>query len=484
MRASIHVIAVLLLAVVSTSIASGQDHPSDQRRLNVLLIVADDLGWRDLGCFGSTFYETPNIDALAARGMKLMSAYAAPVCSPTRASLLTGKYPQRVGVTDFISRTANGSYSTKKNGYVTPRCKDRLALEEVTLAEALREAGYATFFAGKWHLGPEGFWPEDQGFDINKGGWTAGHPSRGGKYFSPWDNPRLTDGPPGEHLDDRLSRETVDFLRKQQAAGKPFFAEFALYSVHTPIMAPQDLVKKYEAKIEQLKLSEAQFGSEGKQKVRLTQNHATYAAMVEVMDRAVGQVTKALDELKLADNTIVVFMSDNGGLSTAEGTPTSNVPLRAGKGWLYEGGVRVPAIVAWPGRVKPGSASDAPVSATDWYPTLLEAANLPPRPQQHVDGVSVVPLLDGKTFTHGPIYWHYPHFGNQGGFPGGAVRDGDFKLVQNFITGKVELFDLSKDLAETTDLSEKMPEKTEQLLSALNRWQKDLHAVFPVKENE
>jgi len=453
-------------------------------RPNVLVIVADDLGWRDLGCFGSTFYETPNIDALAARGMKLTAAYAAPVCSPTRASLLTGKYPQRVGVTDFISRVASGRYATTKNGYVTPMCSDRLALSEITLAEAFREAGYATFFAGKWHLGPQGFWPEDQGFDINKGGWTAGHPARGEKYFSPYGNPRLSDGPPGEHLDDRLGRETADFLRKQQAQGKPFFAEFALYSVHTPIMAPQDLVQKYQAKIERLKLADAQFGTEGKQKVRLTQNHATYAAMVEVMDRAVGQVTKALDELKLTDNTIVVFMSDNGGLSTAEGTPTSNLPLRAGKGWLYEGGVRVPAIVAWPGRVKPQSHCEEPVSATDWYPTLLEAAGLPSRPAQHVDGVSILPLLDGRSFNRGPIYWHYPHFGNQGGFPGGAVRDGDFKLVQNFVTGKVELFDLSKDPGETMDLGEKMPQKRDQLLGQLKHWQQELHAEFPVKSDE
>jgi arylsulfatase A-like enzyme len=470
-------VMVLLLVLITHLGASAQT-----TRPNVLLVVADDLGWRDLGCFGSTFYETPNIDALAARGMKFTASYTAPVCSPTRASLLTGRYPQRVGVTDYISRrNAAGPYQKKANGFLTPMCSDRLALEEHTIAEAFNEAGYATFFAGKWHLGPEGFWPENHGFDVNKGGWTAGHPSTGEKYFSPYGNPRLSDGPAGEHLDERLARETMSWIEKNRQSGKPFFAELAFYSPHIPLMARHQLVEKYKKKADSLGSDEVQFGQEGARKVRLNQNHAVYAAMIETMDHALGSVIEALAQMKLADNTIVIFTSDNGGVSTSEGWPTSNVPLRAGKGWLYEGGVRVPSIVVWPGNVKPASACDQPVSATDWYPTILQMAGLELRPKDHVDGVSFKPLLKGDRFDRGPIYWHYPHFANQGGFAGGALREGDFKLVQNFVSAKVELFDVSRDIGETTNLSQKLPQKTAQMLKSLTAWQKSVNAEFPVK---
>jgi arylsulfatase A-like enzyme len=453
-------------------------------RMNVVLIVADDLGWRDLSCFGSTFYETPNLDRLAARGVKLTSAYAAPVCSPTRGSFLTGKYPVRHGVTDFIRyRREPGAYSMTQQGFVTPVMEDRLPLKEVTIAEALKEKGYATFFAGKWHLGPKGAWPEDQGFDLNKGGYAGGHPAGKGGYFPPYGNPNLSDGPKGEHLDERLAAETISFIEKQQAekSDQPFFVEFALYSPHTPLMAREELIEKYRKKAEKLGITESKFGMEGKVKVRQNQNQAVYAAMLETMDGAVGRVIEAIDRLKLSENTVIIFVSDNGGLSTAEGSPTSNVPLRGGKGWVYEGGVRVPAIVVAPGVTRAGTTSDAMVSSTDWYPTILELAGLPPRPEQHVDGVSVTKALRGEKFERGPIYWHYPHFANQKGFAGGAVREGDFKLVQNYTDGKVELFNLKEDIGETKDLASEQVEKRNELLGKLKAWQKGVGAQFPRK---
>jgi len=301
---------------------------------NFVFFLVDDMGWKDAVCFGSSFYETPNIDKLCASGMQFTQAYAAcPVCSPTRASIMTGKYPQRVGVTDYIN-SAGGNQPEKwrRNTKLLPAAyQDRLAHKEVTIAEALKEAGYATFFAGKWHLGPEGFWPEDQGFDVNKGGIERGGPYGGKRYFSPYGNPRLEDGPDGEHLPDRLATETASFIEAHK--DKPFLAYLAFYSVHTPLMARADLKQKYERKREGVAAGEI-WGQEGRRKVRLVQEHAVYAGMIEAMDQAVGKVLAALDRLKLSDDTVVMFMSDNGGLSTSEGHPTSNLPLRAGKGWL------------------------------------------------------------------------------------------------------------------------------------------------------
>ncbi len=328
-------VLVLFLLAALPAIASARP-PGPP---NVVFFLVDDLGWRDLGCYGSTFYETPNIDRLAATGMKFTQAYAAcPVCSPTRASILTGKYPQRTGITDYISvnRSNQPEKWPRRTKLLPAPYADRLPLSETTLAEALKHAGYATFFAGKWHLGPQGYYPEDQGFDINKGGCEWGAPSGGKRYFSPYGNPKLADGPPGEHLPARLAAETAAFISAHR--DQPFLAYLSFYSVHVPLMARDDLLKKYEAKANKLQLAGPEWGTEGKQKVRLVQNLPVYAAMVEAMDQAVGTVLHKLDELGLADNTIVIFMSDNGGLATSEGHPTSNLPLRAGKGWLYEGG--------------------------------------------------------------------------------------------------------------------------------------------------
>jgi len=449
-----------------------------ERSPNFVFILVDDLGWRDVGCFGSTFYETPNIHRLARGGMRFTDAYAAcPVCSPTRASILAGKYPARTGVTDYIGASQPGDW--KRNTKLVPApYADRLALDEVTLAEAFKEAGYATFFAGKWHLGPEGFWPENQGFDVNKGGIDRGGPYGGKKYFSPYGNPRLEDGPPGEHLPLRLGRETADFIEAHKDG--PLLAYLSFYSVHTPLMTTKELEAKYAAK--QKNAPATAWGQEGERQVRLVQNHAVYAGMVEAMDTAVGIVLDRLDRLGLAENTVVFFMSDNGGLSTSEGSPTSNVPLRAGKGWLYEGGIREPMIVRAPGVTRPGSACTEPVISTDFYPTMLELAGLPLRPNQHVDGTSFVPLLEGGKMTRGPIYWHYPHYGNQGGAPGGAVRDGDFKLVEWYEDGRLELYNLRDDIGEKNDLATAMPEKVRELQKMLADWRRTVGAQMPTRK--
>jgi arylsulfatase A-like enzyme len=359
-------------------------------------------------------------------------------------------------------------------------------LEEVTLAETLKRHGYATFFAGKWHLGPTPeFWPEHQGFDVNKGGWSRGGPYGPGKYFVPYGNPRLEDGPEGEHLPDRLATETCRFIENHR--DEPFLAYLAFYSVHTPLVGRDDLRQKYEAKAKRLGLDQKeQFGEEEQnfrtkqpRRVRQVQSHAVYAAMVEAMDLAVARVLDKLDELGLTDETIVCFTSDNGGLSTSEGLPTSNLPLRCGKGWLYEGGIREPYIIRAPGVTKPGSTCSVPVTSTDFYPTLLALAGLPLEPKQHLDGVSLVPLLRGeKTLGRDAIYWHYPHYGNQGGFPGGVIRQGDWKLLERLEDGRVHLYNLRNDLGEQNDLAEQQPERVEQMRSKLHAWYQQVDAKF------
>jgi arylsulfatase A-like enzyme len=445
---------------------------------NIVFILVDDLGQRDLGCYGSTFYETPNVDRLAKEGVRFTDAYAAcPVCSPTRASIMSGQWPQRTGVTDYIG--AAGPDKWNRNTRLRPApYSDRLSLDAPTLAKAMKAAGYATFFTGKWHLGPEGCWPENQGFDINMGGCDKGGPYGGRKYFSPYANPRLSDGPDGEHLPDRLATETAKFIEANKE--HPFFAYFSFYSVHTPLMARPDLQKKYEEKRARLGLS-PKWGKEGAREVRLIQEHAVYAAMVEAMDLAVGKVLAKLDELGLSENTLVILTSDNGGLSTSEGSPTSNLPLRAGKGWIYEGGIREPLLVRWPSVVKAGHVSATPVSSPDFFPTLLDVAKAQLQQGQVVDGVSILPLLKGQELKDRALFWHYPHYGNQGGAPSAAIRRGPWKFIQWFEDDRIELYDLSKDLGEQTNLAEKEPERVAQLRAELVAWQKEVGAKFPTK---
>lgn len=460
---------------------SGRAHSAESSRTpNFVFFLADDMGWRDAGCYGSTFYETPNLDRLARSGMRFTDAYAAcPVCSPTRASILTGKYPARIGITDWIGAPQPDSVSrhpTRNKPLLPAPYLDHLPLEEVTIAEALREAGYATFFAGKWHLGGEGFLPEDQGFGVNRGGYSYGSPPGG--YFSPYKNARLPDGPSGEHLDDRLAAESVRFL--EGIGRRPFFLYLPFYSVHTPLQAKKELIKKYEEKRKTVRHDGPLFAAEGERQVRQIQEHAVYASMIETMDANVGKVLDALDRLGLAEDTVVVFMSDNGGLSTSEGAPTSNVPLRAGKGWLYDGGIREPMIVRWPGVTRPASTCSVPVISTDFYPTILEIAHLPPRPGQHIDGMSLVPLLQQTgSIRREAIYWHYPHYGNQGGSPGGAVRAGQWKLIEFFEDGRLELYNLTSDLGERHDLSRQDPRRTSDLHARLTAWREQVGARMP-----
>lgn len=472
----------LKTAAMSAALATGLGHSAwsaDDKKLNFVFILADDLGWRDLGCYGSTFYETPSLDRLAKEGMRFTDAYAAcPVCSPTRVSIMTGKYPARLATTDWFGapqpETAH-KHKTKDKPLSPASYEEQMPLEETTLAEAFQDQGYRTFFAGKWHMGGEGYWPEDQGFDLNKGGWDKGSPK---SYFSPYKNPKLSDGEDGEHLPERLSQECVRFMENQKE--NPFLVYLSLYSVHTPLQGRKDLIKKYKEKAEKLQSTGPEFLPEGDYQVRQIQNHAVYAAMVEAMDQAVGNVMDALGRLGLAENTAIIFMSDNGGLSSREGSPTSNVPLRAGKGWLYEGGIREPMLVKWPGVTAPGSECTHPVTSADFYPTMLAMADMDSRPEQHCDGISFAPLLHGDTLSNDrPFFWHYPHYGNQGGFPGAAVRLGDYKLIEFFEDNHAELYNLADDLGEQNDLIEKMPDKATELREMLHAWQHEVDARFP-----
>ncbi|WP_025763738.1 sulfatase [Dyadobacter tibetensis] len=471
----------LSLGILLAACSSAKKNAVSQKP-NILFILVDDLGWADIGAYGSSFYETPNIDALAGKGMKFTSAYAAcPVCSPTRASILTGKYPARTSTTDWFGAPQPETVQkhwTRDKPLLPASYNEQMALEEETLAEAFKAGGYRTFFAGKWHLGHEGFYPEDQGFEINKGGYWSGSP-RGNHYFAPYANPKLPDGPANENLTNRLADETIAFIEGNK--DKPFLAYLSFYSVHTPLGAPQNLIDKYTQKKARLGL-EDRWGTQGDNKVRLSQSLPVYGAMVESMDMAVGKVMNALKEKNLDQNTVIVFMSDNGGLSTSEGHPTSNLPLKAGKGWLYEGGVREPMLIYWPGVTKPGSVTDQYVVSTDFYPTLLEMAGLPLKPEQHQDGKSMVPLLKGKKLDRGAVFWHYPHYGNQGGSPGSSVRLGDWKLIQWFEEGRgIELYNLKEDLGENNNLAQANPEKVRELQILLDNWRKETQARYPSK---
>jgi arylsulfatase A-like enzyme len=446
---------------------------------NFVFILADDFGWKDTGFNGSPFYETPHLDRLARTGMSFTSGYAAStVCSPTRYSILTGRYPVRVGATDWFSGTRSGRFKPAP-------LNNRMPLAEVTLAEALKEHGYRTAFLGKWHLGPNPeHWPENQGFDINYGGWTVGSP-RGG-YFAPFENPRLPDVPEGAHLPKVLTDETLRILKEFKDS--QFLVYLSFYSVHTPLQGREDLVAKYEAKRKHVPEADSspEFGPEEQvwptdkiRRVRLRQCHAVYGAMIEAMDEQIGRILDQLDTLGLADNTVVCFMSDNGGLSTSEGSPTSNLPLRGGKGWLYEGGIREPFLIRWPGVTPPSSLCTTPVMSTDFYPTILDIAGIPLKPEQHQDGTSLAPLLKGQgRFPDRTLFWHYPHYSNQGGFPGGALRTGNWKLIERYEDGRIHLFNIATDLGEQNDVAQQHPDLVRELRGKLHAWYKETGAKF------
>ena len=463
----------LLTTVVSLSLAALRPATAQQStKPNVIFILTDDLGWADLGCYGSTFYETPNLDRLAKEGMRFTDGYAAcNVCSPTRAAIMTGKYPARLRITDWLT----GRPDLPDQKLCRPKFQMFLPLSEVTLAEALKEAGYATAFVGKWHLGEEtNYYPEHQGFDLNIGGCGKGHPP---SYFSPYGIPTLKDGPKGEYLNERLTDEALKFM--EQSKDRPFLLYFAHYAVHTPLQAKPAVIEKYRAKAAKLPASGPEFLPDRGRNVRQIQNHPTYGAMVEGLDDSVGRVLDKLKDLGLETNTIVFFTSDNGGLSTSEGTPTANLPLRTGKGWAFEGGVREPLLVKWPGVTQPGSVSHEQVISTDFYPTILDMLGLPARPQQTMDGVSVAAAFKGKPLPERPLFWHYPHYSNQGGPPHGAVRLGNYKLIEWYEDMNVELFNLKDDLGEQLDLAKSQPKKAKELTKLLHNWRDSVKAQMP-----
>jgi len=449
---------------------------------NVLFILADDFGYHDLSVRGSKYYETPNIDRIANEGMIFTNGYATcQVCSPSRASIMSGRFPARHGITDWIGALTGENWrkAGRFNQLLPPEYVRALPHEYISLPEAMKEAGYKTFFAGKWHLGSKGSWPEDHGFDINKGGWDVGGPHGG--YFAPWTNPNLESGPDGENLSMRLAKETVDFLNEHKDTS--FFAYLSFYAVHGPIQTTREKWAKYRQKAEELGIAETGFKMGRYLPFRQVQDNPVYAGLVEAMDDAVGYVLNALVALGLDKNTIVVFTSDNGGVAAGDAFATSNLPLRAGKGNQFEGGIREPYFIKVPG-MKGGQKCHTPVTGTDFYPTLLELAGADLKPEEHRDGVSLVPLLNGKTIAERPLIWHYPHYGNQGGEPSSIIRLGDWKLIHYYEDGREELYDLNKDLEEDSDVAESNPEIVKQLSEKLSAMLDEMGARYPVKDPE
>jgi arylsulfatase A-like enzyme len=469
-RSTVLTVVALLAVMLPWAASHAADVPA-KKRPNIVIILADDLGAKDLGYTGSTFYETPNIDALSKKGMVFNSAYSTcPVCSPSRASIMTGKYPARVGVTDYIGGPQPAVAATRpiyKDRLLPAPYNVQLALEETTVAEAFREAGYTTLCAGKWHLGGPKFSPEKQGFD---------------EAFEAPDLPRVRDGGAKtasgtEASGVQLAHLVAQWIAKQPADGKPFFAYFASHDPHIPLRPTKADLAYFEAKRAKLKLAD-EFKPDGASNVRQTQANPVYAAIMKALDDEVGIVVKQLEDQKLLDNTIIVFASDNGGLSTAEGTPTANVPLRAGKGWAYEGGIRVPLIAVVPGVTKPGSTSDQRVILGDLFPTLLAACDLPLRPKDHLDAISILPALRGENLRDRPLFWHYPHYGNQGGSPFSSIREGDWKLIVFHDTRQgVELYNEAADPSETKNLAAEQPDRVASMRAQLEAWKKEVGAV-------
>ena len=427
------------------------------RAMNVILILVDDMGATDLSCYGSRFYETPNIDKLAASGMRFTQAYSAcTVCSPSRAAIMTGKYPARLHITDWI---AGHNYPWAR--LRPPAWTQHLPLEEQTIAEALKPAGYASASIGKWHLTPPSgdqaaFYPDRQGFDKNFGGTHRGQPP---SYFSPYRIETLKDRPEGEYLTDREQAEASRFIEANK--DRPFFVYMPHHTVHTPIQAKPDIVEKYKKKADQ----------------SAPQHNAAYAAMIESLDENIGRLMKTLEQTGVADRTVIIFTGDNGGWLPSTNT---NLGMRAGKGSEYEGGIRVPLIVRYPGVTKPGSICSVPAIGLDLYPTVLEAAGVQ---QQTVDGVSLVPLLKNEGSTRGwpnrPLFWHYPHYHPGGATPYSAIRFDDWKLIEFHEDKRAELYHLAHDPEEKKDLSKQESSRVENLRKRLHKWRADVGAQMP-----
>ena len=449
-------------------------HGFSQDKQNFLFILVDDLGWADVGYMGSTFYETPNIDNLSKSSFQFTNAYASgSVCSPTRAAIMTGKHPVRLQITDWIPGA-----NPKNQKLNTPTILNQLPLQETTLAEELNSNGYTTFFAGKWHLGDEGFYPENQGFSTNIGGHDKGSPPGG--YYTPYNNPKLIDGPEGEYLTDRLTHESINFL--DTIGENPFLLYLAYYTVHTPIQANLECIEKFENKLKELKLGEPVYKEERDGITTLEQRNPAYASMVYAMDKNVGALIEKLKEEGLYENTTIIFTSDNGGLSTLakdrkNKAPTSVLPLRGGKGWLYEGGIRVPLLIKPSNNNGKSSVIETPVISHDFYPTILAMAGIPQNENNELDGIDLTPLLkENQVLNRQELFWHYPHYHGSAWRPGAAIRQGDWKLIEFYETNTIELYNLSNDLAEKQDLANQEKEKVKSLKSRLHELQQAMGA--------
>jgi arylsulfatase A-like enzyme len=452
------------------------------KKPNVIFFLVDDFGWKDTSYNGSDFYETPNIDKLANESMRFNQAYAAhPRCVPSRYAMITGKYPARVGIPSKWSKN-NGKFKKSEFG----------------IAKAFKEDGYATFFAGKWHLANDEVYPEDEGFDFNYGGGHAGAPT---SYFYPYNEPKnrkktgkekhiqnLDDAEEGDYLSDHLTKKTLNFIKNHQ--NKPFFVYLSHYGVHTPFEGKNEYKKKYKNKLNKMPTYTGpeyiRVGNTGETKAH--QDNVTYAAMIQSIDDSLEKIVELLNELNIADNTIIVFTSDHGGLSNrgnTRGLATSNLPLRAGKGHNYEGGIRIPMFVYWPGVTK-NSTTNAIITGTDYYPTLLEMANIPLHPEQHLDGVSFAGVLKGNTVDNNEraVFWHSPMSRptSTGDTPNTTVRKGNYKLLDFYEEGYVELYDISKDIGETHDLSKEMPKLTAELYTLIVDWRKEVNAYTKPKK--
>lgn len=464
------------------SLIVGCAHDIENQQPNVLIIVVDDLGYHDLSITGSSFYETPNIDALAANSVQFTNAYASsPVCSPARASIMTGQFPSRHGITDWIGAKTGEEWRThNRHTKMLPASnKPVLDTEHVTLPEAMKEGGYTTFIAGKWHIGGKGSSPEDHGFDINVGAWDKGSPIGG--YFDPYQNPKLTNRSSGESLPYRLADETASFIEEHSSTKptQPFFAYLSFYSVHSPLQTTEAKWKKYRNKADSLGIEAFGFKMGSRIPVRQVQDHPVYAGLIEQMDEAVGHIINQLKASGAYENTIIILTSDNGGVSSGDHFSTSNLPLKAGKGSTFEGGIRVPFFMSLPMTNHSGKVIETPVISTDIYPTLLALSNQELRFDQHSDGINLMPLITDNKPTNRSLIWHYPHYSNQDGRPTSAIRADNWKLIYDHETQQNELYNLAEDPSELTNLVQINPEIAQNLSSSLMAHLAQVGALFP-----
>jgi|TARA_B110000902_G_scaffold205655_1_gene234099 arylsulfatase A-like enzyme len=460
--------AILFLILILCNCKPKLQEHVDQQKPNIVLFLVDDLGWTDLKSYGSQLYQTLNVDKLVKDGIKFTNAYAAStVCSPTRASIMTGKYPATINCTDWIS-----GHKKPFAKYKVPNWTQHIRDEDKTLAEALKREGYNTIHVGKWHLGEEEKnWPEHHGFEQNIGGWKKGQPNKvnnQGGYFVPFNNPRLKDGSSGEYLTERLAKEAANYIKSHKE--KPFFLNFWLYNVHTPLQAKKEKIDKYKALVNSDKL----------------QSNPVYAAMVEHMDDALGTVINQLKSSGIYNNTIIIFASDNGGLTKDKGNPltkptiTSNYPLRTGKGDMYEGGVRTPLVISWPNKITSGINTDVLAISPDIFPTIMGLIGENEGQEDDWDGIDLSEFLfTGIEPARDVLFWHYPHYHTEGAKPYSAIRKGDWKLIMVYEYNTLELYNLKEDIGESNNLVNKYPEKAEELLTLLNNWKVKVKAQEP-----